>query len=240
MAGANTTFVADQTAKLMRENAKGEQVGLRERYRELAKKLGKQHALDWLREHIEVTKQFRKLFTETDWGVADTEATGIGDADQICELAVIRGHDRKTLFSKLMSTTCPMQPGAVGQHGITAEMLRGEPTFADYQDEINEGMSGLSRVLWYNGAFDIRMKAQTSWIQGVTPEPEWPEFVEIMHAVAVWCGSWNARKNGWRWPKLEGGHRARGDCLYLIDHMTVMATSDIEYAQKLIIEETRT
>ena len=238
MAGKSTTYVADQVGIVMTSNSKG-QIGIRNRFDDIAKKLGKGHALAWLLEHIEQTLWFRALFERNNWAVADTETTGVGAADEICELAIVRPD--RVAFSRMLRPTVAIGDGAAGQHGITSEMVEGCPMFSEVQDEIQAAFDGdddeITELLWYNGAFDIRMIEQTEFSQKVgAAGADWPEAVEVMDRVGVWCGSWNARQGGWRWPKLEGGHRAQGDCEYLIRYLRIMATSDVEYARKLYCE----
>lgn len=239
MAGKSTTYVADQVAIVMDRNTRG-QVGIKKRFTEIAEKLSLAHARAWLLEHVEQTRWFRDLFTTNDWAVADTETTGTGVADQICELAIVRPN--RVAFSRMLRPTVQISPGATEAHGITNQMLVGLPTFGEVQDEImksfepsDQDESPIIRLLWYNGDFDIRLKRQTAFAHRV-PDPTWPEYVEVMERVGVWCGSWNAREESWRWPKLEGGHRAQGDCEYLIKYMRVMASSDDEYAMSLYAE----
>lgn len=239
MAGKTTTYVADQVAIVMDRNTKG-QVGIRKRFGEITDKLGVQTGRAWLREHIEQTLWFRALFDSNDWAVADTETTGTGIADQICELAIVRPD--RVAFSRMLRPTVSISPGASGAHGITNEMVAGLPTFGEVQSEILEafkpGASSeepIARLLWYNGDFDIRLKRQTAFAHRIQ-DPKWPEHIEVMDRVGVWCGSWNAREGSWRWPKLEGGHRAQGDCEYLIKYMRVMASSDDAFAASLYAE----
>lgn len=239
MAGKNTTYVADQVAIVMDRNTKG-QVGIRKRFLEIAEKLDVDLARKWILEHVEQTRWFRALFGANDWAVADTETTGTGVADQICELAIVRPD--RVAFSRMLRPTVPISPGASEKHGITSEMVVGLPTFGEVQAEIEKsfslvepGEAPITRLLWYNGEFDIRLKRQTAFAHRV-PDPKWPEYVEVMERVGVWCGSWNAREISWRWPKLEGGHRAQGDCEYLIKYMRVMGQSDDEFAMSLYEE----
>lgn len=99
MAGKTTTYVADQVSIVMDRNSKG-QVGIRKRFTEIKDKLGVPHARAWLLEHVEQTRWFADLFKRNDWAVADTETTGTGAADQICELAIVRPNrvaDRKSV-----------------------------------------------------------------------------------------------------------------------------------------------
>lgn len=239
MAGKTTTYVADQVAIVMDRNTKG-QVGIRKRFTEIADKLGKAHGRAWLLEHVEQTRWFAELFKRNDWAVADTETTGTGIADQICELAIVRPN--RVAFSRMLRPTVPISPGATDKHGITNEMVAGLPTFGEVQSEIMKSFEPvdsdelpITRLLWYNGEFDIRLKRQTAFAHRV-PDPKWPEYIEVMERVGVWCGSWNAREESWRWPKLEGGHRAQGDCEYLIEHMRIMASSDLDFALGLYEE----
>jgi hypothetical protein len=232
MAGKSTTYVADQVAKVMEQDKGGRQVGLRNRFAEVAKKLGAEPALAWLLRHVEITMRFRSMFERKSWAVGDSEGTGVGEADEMCELAFVRGHDSAPLFSKLMGTTVEISEGAERQHKISNEMIAGLPSFADLQSEINDALDGIDEIVWYNGEYDLRVKDQTSFAQGID-SPEWPTHVEIMPEVGEWIGSWNPQRRSWRWAKLEGGHRAAGDCTYLIRYMRVMSQSDVGYAREL-------
>ena len=60
------------------------------------------------------------------------------------------------------------------------------------------------------------------------------EIKDPMLNSAGWVGDWDEKWNGWRQPKLEGGHRAVMDCIAAIACMQKMATSNIEYAEQLI------
>lgn len=232
MAGKSTTYVADQVAKVMEQDKSGRQVGLRNRFAEVEKKLGKGPALAWILRHIEITMRFRSMFCRKNWAVGDSEGTGVGEADEMCELAFVRGYDSEPLFSKLMGTTFEISEGAERQHNISNEMIAGLPNFAALQSEINEALEGIDEIVWYNGEYDLRVKDQTSFAQGIE-SPEWPSHVEIMPEVGEWIGSWNDKYRSWRWPKLEGGHRAEDDCVYLIRYMKVMSRSDVEYAREI-------
>lgn len=235
MAGKSTTYVAEQVAKVMEQAKDGRQVGLRNRFAEISKKLGKESAVAWLMRHVEITIRFRSIFNRKNWAVGDTEGTGVGEVDEICELAFVRGHDSKVLFSSLMGTTVPISPGAEGAHGISNQMIEGLPTFADLQSEINDSLNGIDEIVWYNGDYDLRVRDQTAFAQGANVLA-WPTHVEIMPLVGEWIGSWNAHHRSWRWPKLEGGHRATGDCEYLIRYLRVMSQSDVNYARELMTE----
>jgi hypothetical protein len=61
-----------------------------------------------------------------------------------------------------------------------------------------------------------------------------------MPEVGEWIGAWNPRRRSWRWAKLEGGHRAAGDCEYLIRYLRVMSQSDVSYARALMAENEAT
>lgn len=232
MAGKSTTYVADQVAKVMEQDRGGRQIGLRNRFAEIAKKLGNDPALAWLLRHVEITMSFRSMFERKNWAVGDSEGTGVGEADEMCELAFVRGHDSVVLFSKLMGTTVEISEGAEGQHGISDRMIEGLPNFAQLKAEIDKSLEGVEEIVWYNGDYDLRVKDQTAFAQGIS-SPEWPKHVEIMPDVGEWIGSWNPQRRSWRWAKLEGGHRAEGDCVYLIRYMRVMSQSDVGYARKL-------
>jgi hypothetical protein len=174
-------------------------------------------------------------FERDDWAVPDTEGTGVGKADQICELAFVRGCDSTVLYSELLRATVPISSGAQSVHGISDLDVKSCPTFAEDQDKISSALAGINELWWYNADYDLRVKKQTSFAQGI-PDPEWPKSIDIMPSVGEWCGSWNAGKRGWRWPKLEGGHRAQGDCEHLINCLRRMSQSNTEHAMNIYTE----
>jgi hypothetical protein len=226
------TYVAAEISKLLDRNGRG-QVGLRERAKEIANKLGPEQAKEWLLAHTKITLDLRAAFERKNWAAGDCEGTGLGADDEMCELAFVRGHDKHPLFSSLLGTTVPIKPGAEGQHGISNSLIAGKPTFADLQPQIKSSLDGIDEIWWYNGEYDLRIKSQTAFSQGV-PDPIWPKYVEVIPLVAQWIGSWNPKRKSWKFARLEGGHRAQGDCEHLINCLRNMSESDCEYANDLI------
>ena len=153
-----------------------------------------------------------------DWSsqyvVLDTETTGIGDMDTITELSII-SIDGKVLFTSLFNPQRPLDEKITKITGITDEMLKDAPLFAEKADEILEILTGKT-VLGWNVGFDRKMVERAYSTASMSqPFCEWECAMKMYHIM---------RMDGkGKWPKLQEAlnaegivrsqeHRATGDC----------------------------
>jgi DNA polymerase-3 subunit epsilon len=156
----------------------------------------------------------------------DTETTGLGGQDQICQIAII-GDDGKALLETLVKPTIPIPLDATRIHGITQAMVAGAPAWKDIWQRV-AGILKDRTVVVYNANYDITLMHQSSRAFGVD-DYYWPFNVETfkcaMLAYAEFYGEWNEYRGGWKWQRLEQAcqqqgiptqdiiaHQAAGDC----------------------------
>lgn len=88
----------------------------------------------------------------------DTETTGLSpkSGGRVCEIAVLKVRAGKTLesFCRLVDPGCPIDFGARMVHGITDEMVAGQPRFADLADAV-EGLLADAVFVGHNANFDL-------------------------------------------------------------------------------------
>jgi DNA polymerase III alpha subunit (gram-positive type) len=228
----SSTYAQERAIALLKTNASGDkQFGARDQFKKLEESLGTAAAVAWAQGHIAATIQMRTLLAATDWLGFDSETTSTGDAAGLCEVAFVRP-DRSIAFESLIRPRHPITDGSAAIHGITNAMVEDSPTLPDVHARFQKLLDECAAVLWYNGEFDQRVANQSCFAHGL-PLFRWPATIDIMPFAAEWLGDWNPRQNGWRWPKLEGGHRAAGDVIAMIDLMTLMASSNVEYVESL-------
>ena len=61
--------------------------------------------------------------------ILDTETTGVDDRAQVVEVGIIDSSGQE-LYNQLIRPTVPIDPSASAVNGITEEMLRDQPSFA--------------------------------------------------------------------------------------------------------------
>lgn len=93
--------------------------------------------------------------------ILDTETTGLGDADQIVEIAII-DLDGKELLNTRIYTEVPISPEASYINGIKNSDLEGMPTIKELTPEIQELFKNKT-ILIYNKVFDVRMLYQSGF-----------------------------------------------------------------------------
>lgn len=91
--------------------------------------------------------------------VLDTETTGIdlNDGHRIIEIGCVELVDRKLTgrhFHQYINPEREVEAGAIEVHGITNEMLRDKPLFADVADEFFQFVEGAELVI-HNAPFDV-------------------------------------------------------------------------------------
>ena len=153
-----------------------------------AHKLVMADAIDWAKHMIDLNAI-----------VLDTETTGIGDQDEVIQLAAmtIDGAVEKVQFF------CPMKTKpstkAVEVHGLSWEKLRNKDHFGTVYPKLRTMLKGKSLVA-YNAAFDSRLLEQTIRIAGLEVFPTSWDCAMLKYA-AYW-GEINHRKRSYRWHKL--------------------------------------
>lgn len=85
--------------------------------------------------------------------ILDTETTGVGDDDEIIDIALLDGNGR-TLYNSLVSATIPISKRAEDIHGITNRMLVDAPSWKEVYKDIHPLLED-KIVLIYNSQFDI-------------------------------------------------------------------------------------
>lgn len=149
---------------------------------------------------------FAKQFVEDNALIIDTETTGLGEDDEIVEIAIVDAAETIE-FSALLKPSKPIPGAASAVHGIDDAMVeKAAPAAALWPvvaDLIRDRV-----LLAYNSEFDARMMQQTFGLEAYR--------------------DWDCLMNAWqsfhglsRWARLEnvccqigiepGGHRALGD-----------------------------
>ncbi len=166
----------------------------------------------------------------------DTETTGLGDRDEVCEIAVV-GSDGAVLLETLVRPTQTIPPEATAIHGIDDAAIASAPSFEQVKDPLQRLLSG-RLVVAYNADFDARLLEQSARACGVTlawPDACEPRFVCAMRLFARWNGEWDEGRRDWRFIRLGEAvalsgmavpaqrHRAASDALLVRELVCLIA-----------------
>jgi len=142
----------------------------------------------------------------------DTEATGLGDHDQICEIALLDVHGGVVLDTLVKPTLLNFSPQAVHVHGIDLPQVANAPEFPAIWPQIARLLAERHVVL-YNSDFDIRMLTQTARAHAMRWPPYPPlraTYHDAMLHYANFYGEWNRERGAFRWHTLENAARHCG------------------------------
>ena len=195
--------------------------GLKAHARALAGKHGQEYLDDWMAVHMAETRWAKQMLKHRQFTCMDTETTSTDRVAEMTEIAVIDGRGAP-LCETLIKPYGPIKVTARGITGITEDDIKGAPRLADVYDKIQSALLARPIMLIYNAEFDVRILKQSTFQAGL-PEFELPQVEDLMLRFARWCGVWNHRQDDYVWHRLEGGHRALGDCRSMIALMEKMA-----------------
>lgn len=167
--------------------------------------------------------------------VLDTETTGLGNVDEILQIAVVDSDGRVLLNSLVRPCVAERWPEATRVHGITPEMVAESPPFSDIVEELRDALAGRV-VCIYNADYDVRMLKQSARAAGV--DANWIgdlKTVDIMEPYAEYWGDWHEYYGNYRWQPLtkacrqqrveiSDAHSALGDCLMTLELLRAVST----------------
>lgn len=148
--------------------------------------------------------------------ILDTETTDF--KGYVCEIAFINRLG-ETLYSAVVDPRVPITPGATSVHGITNDEASGQPDFGYVWQNIR----------WITDANVIAWNAPFDWAV-INREMDRLNFARLrnnwqcaMREYGAWKGEINPQYGDYKWHKLEGGHRALGDCVAAWNRIREMA-----------------
>lgn len=175
-----------------------------------------------------------ELLSRDNWCILDTETTGLGNWDEIVEVAIIDSKGT-TLLNQRVKPTCPISDAAANIHGILYKHLNDCPTFDQVLLPILKAI-GNRDVVIYNANYDIRLIRQsikpygiqlafpTSDRRGCRIFTNGGSILCAMNWYSQWVGEWNDYHGNYKWQRLPAGdHSALGDCLATLDVIKKMA-----------------
>jgi DNA polymerase III epsilon subunit-like protein len=176
-----------------------------------------------MRSELDRTKAIEtaKRWVDSDPLFLDTETTGTGNDDEICDLAFVdmRG---EAVYETLVKPSKRIPDVVIAIHHISNEMVVNAPPFDEILDRILEVCAGRI-VIAYNMGFDGRLLIQSATARGWLLSPDRDRLKCAMLLYAAYRGNWNANRNSYKWHKLAvaaeqcgidvpaGLHRARVD-----------------------------
>ena len=180
-------------------------------------------------------KHWAKEILSKPYAIIDTETTGLGDTDQIIQIACLLDDGKN--FQNYVLPTVEISEGAYNVHGISKKEVSGAPLF----DEIFLALwkfVGNRDILIYNADFDLRLIRQSlkaCGIQVAFPTsdrracrvfPNGGGIYNVMTPYSEYIGDWNEYYQSYTWQKLPGGdHSALGDCRATLKVLEEMAAS---------------
>lgn len=168
--------------------------------------------------------------------ITDTETTGLlaSKDSEIVEISIVdlMGNVK---FDSLIRPQNPIPHDATKVHGIRNTHVENSPTYADVYDEITSIFNDASMVLVYNVEFDREMFIRGAKSYGLQefrercpgvfgrPPSHDRNWYCAMKIYSTWVGDWSNYRNDFKFQPLKGNHRAKGDCLAVIDRLKQVA-----------------
>lgn len=202
-------------------------VGLRAHARKLIDKFGQSYYDDWAEVHAGETKWAKSLLSQGGFSCLDTETTGVDAVAEMSEIG-ITDHKGETIYQSLVKPTSSVKSAAAAITGIDDKKLRESLTLLEQRDAIQKALVAKPLMLIYNAEFDVRVIQQSAFHAGLD-EFELPRIDDVMLHFSRWVGEWNPRQDDYAWHRLEGGHRAVGDCQCMIALVQKMARNKVTF-----------
>ena len=171
--------------------------------------------------------------------ILDTETTGLGQFDEVCEVSIIDALHGNELFSSLICPSKPIPLDVTRIHGITYDVVRDAPSIVDVWPQIESVLSG-RELLTYNSDFDVRLLLQSIRYSGCDASliASQEQFLSslptscVMHWYAEFFGEINVVSGDFRWQSLSSACSQQGiDVSDLVAHR---ALADCEMTKRLI------
>jgi DNA polymerase-3 subunit epsilon len=171
------------------------------------------------------------LFQLKNFYVLDTETTGTGTTDEICQIGVI-DKEGNIVLDTLVKPTKRISSGATSVNGITNTMVKDAPTFMDLYTTISAKLAGVPLIA-YNMDFDWRLLKQTA-SRYKLPLFRTGDRNCAMKQYARYRGTWNSKYRSYRWHSLTdaiayerltvaNAHTAVGDVIMTLELLKKMA-----------------
>ncbi len=129
----------------------------------------------------------------------DTETTGLGNTDEIVDIAVVDNAGR-VLLDTLVKPRRSIPSDAIAIHGISNQMVLNAPEWPDVYRRLVELLAGFRHVVVYNADFDRRLIGQCCAIH--TLQPPLARWHCAMKQYAAYIGDRDAPFGDYRWHKL--------------------------------------
>lgn len=181
----------------------------------------------WCYDHLQMVEWARTILNDNQAIILDTETTGL--YGEPVEISIINMAG-ETVMDTLVKATVPIEPGAQAVHGITEQDLTDAPSFTDVYPELCTILERASKIVVYNAEFDFSIIERArkvhklplfsvSRLDDLWPYDigEWRGLTCAMKKYAQWVGEWSDYHKNYRWQRLNGGHRALGDCLATLE-----------------------
>lgn len=188
--------------------------------------LEREHRRFLARAEQEAAEWARGVLADTGAVILDTETTGLEYGDVIIEVSVIDAAGN-VLLDTLVQPLEAIPEAASNIHGITGETCQDAPAWADVAGRLRPLLESASRVIVYNAEYDERMIYQTCAAAGL--DTNWIGSVRFecaMMEYARWYGDWSEWFQSFKWQRLNGGHRALGDCQATLGLVKQMAKTN--------------
>ncbi len=150
----------------------------------------------------------------------DLETTGVDKAtDKIVEIAIVRfDGDKRFEFQAYVNPTIPIPASSTEVHGITDEMVKDKPTFAQLAKKIHNIFNGCDIYGYNSNSFDIPFIVNELFNAGYTLDLDGVNFIDpcvifkrkeertLTAALKFYCNR-----------EHDGAHGAMADVLATID-----------------------
>jgi len=131
----------------------------------------------------------------------DTETTGTGPGDLICEISIVDA-EGNALFDRLVNPGRPIPAESSAVHGITDADVVNEARWPELWPDIEAILK--NRVIGiYNADFDMRLLRQTNQAYKLPWTLTTDQAFCVMKLFSAYYGEWNPRYNGFASHKLE-------------------------------------
>lgn len=161
----------------------------------------------------------------------DTETTGLGVNDEVCEISII-DQDGSTLLDTLVRPTFPIHPSVTAIHGISQAMVETAPSFPEILPKLHEVLKNRTLVV-YNLEYDLRMLHQSAAAHHLQFSS--PHFLSwcAMKLYAEYWGEWSDYRQDYKWQRLGDAMRQQG---IKFDGILHRALADTQVTRLLMIK----